>query len=261
MTTKNTQNITPASELRKIALIGYGKMGRVLEQAAQESGVEVAAIAGKLPGDDVYAELSATKAAFDCLIDFSHHSNIDRVLQYAQEHRMPAVIAVTGFSEAQQKQIQAAATVIPVVFSQNMSVGICVLKDAVARISRALGDRFDIELIEKHHNLKEDAPSGTAKMLLSALCGTAGKTIVNGRSGLQKRAKNEIGVHAVRGGTIVGEHSVIFAGADEIIEIKHTALSKRIFADGALRAARFAVTQPAGLYGMDDVLHFPSTKN
>jgi 4-hydroxy-tetrahydrodipicolinate reductase len=135
-----------------------------------------------------------------------------------------------------------------------MSLGVNVMLSAVRHMSAALGNAFDVELIEAHHNLKEDAPSGTAKMLLSALCETGGKNIVNGRSGLQKRTKNEIGVHAVRGGTIVGEHTVIFAGADEIIEIKHTALSKKIFAVGALQAARFVIHQSSGLYGMDDVL-------
>jgi 4-hydroxy-tetrahydrodipicolinate reductase len=176
------------------------------------------------------------------------------VLRYAQEKHKPLVIAVTGFSEAQQEQIYAAAANIPIVYSQNMSVGVKVLKDVVARVSKALGDSFDIELIEKHHNRKEDAPSGTAKMLLAAINGIENKTIVNGRSGMQKRAANEIGVHAIRGGTIVGEHSVIFAGGDEIIEIKHTALSKRIFADGALRAAKFVVRQKPGLYNMSEVL-------
>jgi 4-hydroxy-tetrahydrodipicolinate reductase len=239
----------------KITIVGYGKMGQVLEQAiAATAGAEVVAIVGKTPDADVYAELSAVSAAFDCIIDFSHHSNLEKVLRYAREKNKPLVLAVTGFSEAQQQQIRAAAATIPVVYSQNMSVGVNVLKDVVARISRALGDSFDIELIEKHHNLKEDAPSGTAKMLLSAVHGIDKKTIVNGRNGLQKRAKNEIGVHAMRGGTIVGEHTVVFAGNDEIIEIKHTALSKRIFADGAIRAAWFVAQQKAGLYSMEEVL-------
>ncbi|MDR1405756.1 MAG: 4-hydroxy-tetrahydrodipicolinate reductase [Prevotellaceae bacterium] len=258
--TKNQQNHPVPGELRNIAIIGYGNMGRVLEQAARERGVAIAAIAGKLPGSDVYAELSALNADVDCIIDFSHHSNIEKILRYARENNKPLVIAVTGFSEAQQKQIQAASATVPIVFSQNLSLGVNILKEVAVYISRALGSRFDIELIEKHHNRKEDAPSGTAKMLLSALCATGEKNIVNGRHGLQKRAENEIGVHAVRGGTIVGEHSVIFAGNDEIIEIKHTALSKRIFADGALRAAAFLISQPAGLYGMDEVLSASKTE-
>ena len=238
----------------KIVIIGYGKMGRVLEQTAQNNAIEVAAIVGKTPEDDVYAELSAIDKTFDCLIDFSHHNNIEKVLSFAEENRKPLVIAVTGLNETQQKQLQATAMHIPVVYSQNMSIGINVLKNLAAYLSKTLGDSFDIELIEKHHNLKEDAPSGTATMLLTAIHNAASANIVHGRKGMQKRTKGEIGVHALRGGTIVGEHSVIFAGNDEVIEIKHTALSKRIFADGALRAAQFVIRQTAGLYGMEDVL-------
>ncbi len=238
----------------KIIIVGYGKMGHVLEQAARESGVEVAAIVGREPGTDVYAELSVISAPFDCIIDFSHVGNIEKVLRYAQEHTKPVVICTTGFSEGQQNLIRDTAAKTPVVYSGNMSIGVNVLMDVVNRISAALGDSFDIELIEKHHNLKEDAPSGTAKMLLSAVHDIDKKTIVNGREGMRRRTKNEIGVHAVRGGTIVGEHSVIFAGNDEIIEIKHTALSKRIFAEGALRAAAFVTGLQPALYRMSDVL-------
>jgi 4-hydroxy-tetrahydrodipicolinate reductase len=238
-----------------IVLIGYGKMGQVVEQLLHDTpGITLTAIVGKTPNADIDTELSAIDAAFDCIIDFSHHSNIEKILHYAQAKQKPVVICTTGFNPAQEAGIKTAAQKIPVVYSQNMSVGVNVMKDVVARISAALGDNFDIELIEKHHNLKEDAPSGTAKMLLSAIHGIDKKNIVNGRNGLQKRAKNDIGVHAVRGGTIVGEHTVIFAGIDEIIEIKHTALSKKIFAAGALRAAQFVVKQKAGLYSMKEVL-------
>ena len=130
------------------------------------------------------------------------------------------------------------------------------MMNAVRSMSAALDNAFDVELIEAHHNLKEDAPSGTAKMLLSAIHHIEDKTVVYGREGHRKREKNEIAVHAVRGGTIAGVHTVLFAGADEIIEIKHTALSKKIFAVGALQAARFVIHQPPGLYGMTDVLKY-----
>ncbi|MDR3184352.1 MAG: 4-hydroxy-tetrahydrodipicolinate reductase, partial [Prevotellaceae bacterium] len=193
-------------------------------------------------------------APFDCLIDFSHHSNIEKILQYALPHQKPLVICTTGFNAVQEAQIKAAAEKLPVVYAQNMSVGVNVMMNAVKNISAALGNAFDVELIEAHHNLKEDAPSGTAKMLLSAINHIEDKTVVYGREGHRKREKNEIAVHAVRGGTIAGVHTVLFAGDDEIIEIKHTALSKKIFAMGALRAARFVVHQSPGLYGMTDVL-------
>lgn len=238
-----------------MAIVGYGKMGRALEDAiADTPETQVAAIVGKTPEADVYVELSAVRATINCLVDFSHHSNIDRVLRYAQEHNKPLVMGVTGFSEAQRRQIEAAAARIPIVYAQNMSTGVNILKNVIAYVSRTLGDEFDIEIIEKHHNRKEDAPSGTAAYWLSAIRDGAAKCAVYGRQGLRRRAAGEIGVHSVRGGSIVGEHTILFAGPDEIIELKHTALSKRVFAAGAVRAARFAVTQRPGLYGMDDVL-------
>ncbi|MDR0581902.1 MAG: 4-hydroxy-tetrahydrodipicolinate reductase [Prevotellaceae bacterium] len=241
----------------KIVLVGYGKMGQVVAQTiAETTNVELTAIAGKMPDADVYAELSAIDAPFDCLIDFSHHSNIEKILRYALTHQKPLVICTTGFNASQEEQIKTAAKRLPIVYAQNMSMGVNVMMNAVRNMSAALGNAFDVELIEAHHNLKEDAPSGTAKMLLSAIHHMEDKTVVYGREGHRKREKNEIAVHAVRGGTIAGVHTVLFAGADEIIEIKHTALSKRIFADGAIRAAQFVVTQPAGLYGMTDVLKY-----
>ncbi len=226
-----------------IILIGYGKMGQTLEQLAQSAaGIELSAVVGKAPGHDVYAELTAV-------------NNIEKILRYAQEQCKPVVICTTGFNIVEVGLITAAAKNIPIVYSQNMSLGVNVMVDAVRRMSAALGDDFDVELIEKHHNLKEDAPSGTAKMLLAAVNNVEHKTQVNGREGMKKRAKNDIGVHAVRGGTIVGEHTVIFAGNDEILEIKHTALSKKIFAAGALRAAAFLAGKNTGLYTMADVLN------
>ncbi|MDR2448884.1 MAG: 4-hydroxy-tetrahydrodipicolinate reductase [Prevotellaceae bacterium] len=239
-----------------IAIAGYGQMGRVLEQAAGESEVKVTTIVGKTPDADVYAELSAIDTPFDCLIDFSHHSNIEKILQYALTHQKPLVVCTTGFTSSQEEQIKTAAKKLPIVYAQNMSMGINVMINAVRNMSAALGNAFDVELVEAHHNLKEDAPSGTAKMLLSAIHHIEDKTVVYGREGHRKRTKNEIGAHAVRGGTIAGVHTVLFAGDDEIIEIKHTALSKKIFATGALQAARFVIHQPPGLYGMTDVLKY-----
>ncbi len=239
-----------------IILIGYGKMGQTVEQALQATpGFSLTNIVGKTPGADVYAELNANTAPVDCLIDFSHHSNIEKILQYALQNHKALVICTTGFNPLQVELIANAAAKIPIVYSQNMSLGVNVMVDAVRRMSAALGEGFDIEIIEKHHNLKEDAPSGTAKMLLSAVTGVEHKTVINGREGLRKRQPTDIGVHAVRGGTIVGEHTVLFAGNDEILEIKHTALSKKIFAAGALRAARFLSGKQPGLYTMADVLN------
>ncbi len=239
-----------------ILLIGYGKMGQVVEQVIQSTpDCVLSAIIGKTPGSDLSAELATITTPVDCMIDFSHHSNIEKILHYAVEHRKPVVICTTGFTPLQVELIANAATKIPIVYSQNMSMGVNVMVDAVQRMSKALAVDFDVEIIEKHHSLKEDAPSGTAKMLLYALKDAAQKQIVNGREGMGKRQKNEIGLHAVRGGTIVGEHTVIFAGTDEILEIKHTALSKKIFAVGALRAAAFLKARQPALYTMVDVLN------
>ncbi len=231
-------------------------MGQTVETVLQSTlGFSISAIVGKTPGGDLSAELNGITTPADCLIDFSHHSNIEKILLYAQQHNKPLVICTTGFNPVQVELIATAATKIPIVYSQNMSMGVNVMVEAVRRMSAALGDTFDIELIEKHHNLKEDAPSGTAKMLLAAVKDVDQKNLVNGREGMQKRAKNDIGIHAVRGGTIVGEHTVIFAGNDEILEIKHTALSKKIFAAGALRASQFLTGKKPALYTMSDVLN------
>ncbi|MDR0729523.1 MAG: 4-hydroxy-tetrahydrodipicolinate reductase [Prevotellaceae bacterium] len=238
-----------------IVIAGYGKMGHVMEEAIVDTpDTTVAAIVGKTPDADVYAELSSLCTAVDCLVDFSHHSNIEKILRYALTYQKPLVICTTGFTSSQEEQIKTAAEKCPIVYAHNTSMGINVMINAVRNMSAALGNAFDVELIEAHHNLKEDAPSGTAKMLLSAIHHMEDKTVVYGREGHRKREKNEIAVHAVRGGAIAGVHTVLFAGDDEIIEIKHTALSKKIFAAGALQAVRFVVHQPPGLYGMTDVL-------
>jgi 4-hydroxy-tetrahydrodipicolinate reductase len=231
-------------------------MGRMLEQAAREANdVDIVAIVGQEPTAEVYAELLSLPGAFDCLIDFSHRNNTEAVMRFAQEAGKPVVMAVTGLDAHQEAVVKAAAQNIPVVYSQNLSIGINLLLDVVRHLGQALGADYDVEIIEKHHNQKEDAPSGTANMLLAAIDSSGEKEVVHGRNGLRKRRRQEIGMHAVRGGTIVGEHLVLFAGHDEMIEIKHTALSKRLFAEGALRAARFVVKQqPAGLYTMQQVI-------
>ena len=153
----------------------------------------------------------------------------------------------------QLAEIDELAKVVPVVFSANYSLGVNVMKRVIAEITPILEDAFDIEIIEKHHNKKLDAPSGTAKMLLAAADGEGKYDHIFGREGNRKRGK-EIGVHAIRAGSIAGEHTVIYAGEDEILEVKHTAGSKKIFASGALTAAAFAKDAAAGLYSMEDVL-------
>ncbi len=232
------------------AILGAGAMGKVLAATIEEQ--EGAALAGIIEPRNG-ERLHDISGQVDVVIDFSNPENLEMLLDFCIARKCPAVIATTGFSLEQQQMITDLAQQVPVVFSANFSLGITVMKRILAEITPILEDSFDMEVIEKHHNKKLDSPSGTAKMLVSALNGEGKYEEVHGREGNRKRGK-EIGIHAVRGGTIAGEHDVIFAGEDEILEIKHTAGSKKIFAAGAVKAARFTQTAAPGLYNMEDVL-------
>jgi 4-hydroxy-tetrahydrodipicolinate reductase len=193
----------------------------------------------------------------DVVIDFSYHTCIYDLLQFGKSRKIPLVICTTGFTEEEKGLIVEASKIIPVLHSGNMSVGINLVLELVKKAADSLYGDFDIEIVEKHHNQKVDAPSGTALMIADAINETInneGEYVYERASVKKKRKKEEIGMHAIRGGTIVGEHEVIFAGPDEIIEIKHTALSRNLFAHGAIRAARFLHNQPPGLYSMKNVI-------
>lgn len=233
----------------KVALVGHGAMGQLIEKKLLDAGHEIAGIVSIGLLDDLHQ----IKEPFDVIIDFSHPSYLDMILGYIEETNTPLVVATTGYSDVQIAAIKEAGKKHPVVYTANFSLGITVFEEVLKQITPILEDSFDIEVIEKHHNKKVDAPSGTAKMLVNAMNHDHKYEEVHGRSGMSKRSK-EIGIHAVRGGTIVGEHSVIFAGEDEVFEIKHEAHSKNIFANGAIKAAVFLVGKPAGLYNMNDVL-------
>ncbi|NJL76072.1 MAG: 4-hydroxy-tetrahydrodipicolinate reductase [Saprospiraceae bacterium] len=245
-----------------IAVFGYGAMGQLVSAALEtsENMTWVGAVEPRLAAAQamVFASLEDIPTSFDVLIDFSHPANIQVILDYCQQYSKPLVICTTGLNEADLESIQLSSQFIPIVLASNTSQGVNLMHQLVAQAVKALAQDFDIELIEKHHNRKLDAPSGTANSLLetiqSSLPPSKDKDVVHGRTGMQKRTQNEIGVHSLRGGTIVGEHIVVFAGEDEIVEIKHTALSKKIFARGAVRAAQFIADQPAGLYSMKDVI-------
>lgn len=194
----------------------------------------------------------------DVIIDFSKPENIDHLLDYCVNHETAVVIATTGLSEAQEEKIIEASHKIPIFRSSNTSLGVNVLLDLVKTATRLLNDNFDIEVIEKHHNKKVDAPSGTAFMIASSINEELNQAMDYnyGRQGNHtKRNEKEIGIHSVRGGTIPGEHTVIFAGPDEMIEIKHTALSKKIFAEQAIKAAEFITHKEAKLYNMNDMMY------
>ena len=181
------------------------------------------------------------------------------MLEFAVENSIPAVISTTGLNDAQINLIKAASTKIPVFFSANMSLGVNLLCELAKKAAKVLQGSFDIEIVEAHHNQKIDAPSGTALMLADSITEALDEKPIyefDRHSKRMKRTKNEIGIHSVRGGTIVGEHDIIFAGHDEVITISHSAQSKEVFAVGSVRAAKFLYNKPAGLYDMNSVLSF-----
>lgn len=238
-----------------------GRMGAAVA-AALTPGDRIAAGVDVNPAATSRFPVFATPAEFcghaDVIIDFSHHSALAGLLEYARQSGTPAVICTTGHTEEELAAMKAASAEIPVFFSRNMSLGINLLLSLCRKAARTLGAEFDVEIIEKHHNQKLDAPSGTALMLADAIAGADDDPhpLVFDRSGRrEKRPRGEIGIHAVRGGSIVGEHEVLFAGKDEIITLTHSATSREIFASGALRAAHFLVGKPAGMYSMDDVVN------
>ena len=245
----------------RVIISGYsGSMGKVLTKCANEdSELEIVCGASK---DDLdvpfktYHKMSDVEESADVIIDFSHHSTIDDTLSYAIKTKTPIVIATTGFNDEELEKIKKASNIIPIFHSSNMSLGVNVLVKLVKEAAKSLNG-FDIEIIEKHHNKKLDAPSGTAVMIANGVKEVLPDSeYIYGRHGRSdKRSSNEIGIHAIRGGTIVGEHTTIFAGHDEVVEIKHSAQSKDIFAKGAIAAAKFLVKQEAGYYNMNNMLN------
>lgn len=192
----------------------------------------------------------------DVVIDFSRPDSLESIIKFCKEKKLPLILCTTGFSEEQVHIINDSSKYIPIFRSANMSLGINVVNSILKQVSSLLYDGFDIEIIEKHHNQKVDAPSGTALLLANTIktSVTEETRFVNGRDGLAKRQHNEIGIHAIRGGNIIGEHSVIFAGQGEVIEIKHEALSRDVFAVGALKACVFIIGKIPGMYDMDDLI-------
>ena len=207
-------------------------------------------------GNGNYKDLKEIVNKIDGIIDFSHFSLTEEILKYAIEINSPLVIATTGHTDEQKLKIEEASKKIAILKATNTSLGVNIMNQIVSYATKLLAD-FDIELIEKHHNRKLDAPSGTAVTLLEVINESFSekKNFVYGREGNKKREKNEIGVHAIRAGNIVGEHTVIFSSGDEIIEIKHEALSRKIFADGAVKAILSLTNKPSGLYLMKDILN------
>ena len=243
-----------------------GKMGQVISRLAVEfAGVEIVA------GVDVNNNLSNYYPAFksidevdksikfDVIIDFSHPSSFEPLMKYCSENCAPIVVATTGLSEEQKSKMQEYKEKFPLFFTANMSLGINLIMDLAKKAAKVLEGNFDIEIMEKHHNKKIDAPSGTALAIADEINSVLTEKcdyVFDRSSRREKRTQSEIGIHAIRGGTIVGEHSIIFAGTDEVVEIKHSANSKEIFGIGALKAAVFmhGKSQSPGLYNMNDLI-------
>lgn len=239
-----------------------GHMGRVIadvianrEDCTVLAGVDP--VGTSYAGFPVYPSFDQVEEKADVIIDFSHPSALGGVLDYAKSHFTPVVIGSTGYTSEQKQQIQDAAKEIPVFFSFNMSLGVNLMVNLAKKAAQVLGDQFDIEIVEKHHNQKIDAPSGTALMIADAIQETMGGNMVyqyDRHAQRKKREHNEIGIHSVRGGTIVGEHQVIFAGRDEVVTLTHEAHSKQVFAVGAVNAAVFLEKKTPGLYDMGAML-------
>ncbi len=247
----------------KILLNGVnGRLGQTLvSDIAATEGMEVAAGVDALPDArqnpfPVYATFDEVKETADVIIDFSRPAALPSLLQFAQDKNMGAVLATTGYTDTDKMMIAKYAGHVPLFYSANMSLGVNLQMALAQKAAKVLKDKFDIEIVEKHHNLKVDSPSGTALSLAEAInSATQGEhEFVYGRHAVnQRRQAGEIGIHAVRGGTVVGEHDILFLGPDEVIEINHRALSKQVFSQGALRAAQFICGKPAALYSMQDI--------
>lgn len=249
--------------MTKILLSGCnGTMGHVITaRAASREDCEIVAgidqSAGASASYPVYAKPADIAEQADVLVDFSHPTLLPSLLQYGEKTNTPLVLCTTGYHAAQVETIRRVAQTVPIFYSGNMSLGINLLIELARKAAQVLGGGFDVEIIEKHHNQKIDAPSGTALMIADAVSAARGEPthyVYDRHSQRKKRDSSEIGIHSVRGGTIVGEHEVIFAGPQEVVTLSHSAQSKEIFANGAINAAIFLAKQPAGLYDMSHLL-------
>lgn len=246
----------------KVLLCGAsGHMGRVISELSKKRD-DIKIVCGfdinSAQGYDypVYDSFDKPFPCADVMIDFSHPSAFDQVARYAKSKSMPVVFATTGLSASHMEKMKELSDQVPVFYSANMSLGVNYMLDLVTRLTK-IAKGFDIEIVERHHRRKIDAPSGTALKIADAINEAAGNRFTYVYDRESKRAARtdaEIGISAVRGGTIVGEHTVIFAGHDELIEIRHSAMSREIFAVGALDAAVFIKDKDPGLYGMNDML-------
>lgn len=247
----------------KIALNGVcGRMGHVLaDLIASKEGLSVSFGIDKIEGPysfPVYnsPESVPSNAECDVIIDFSHFTAVPGIVNFAVSRKLPIVVCTTGLDADCKALLEAASKTIPVFYSANMSIGVSLVKLLCKKAADFLGDDFDIEIVERHHNQKLDAPSGTAIAIADAINTDDKYEYVYDRHSVRKkREKQEIGISSVRGGSIVGDHEVIFAGPNEVIEINHHAQSRNVFADGAVKAAIFVADKKPGMYNMESMLN------
>ena len=236
-----------------------GKIGNLVYKQSKKNGFNVVCgVDRNIIGEfdcPVYKSFDEIKTYADVVIDFSSPDLIEGIFKFATQSHIPVVLGTTGYDEHQEVEIKTAAEKVAVFRSDNFSLGINVVKKLCFEATKRLSD-FDIEIIDVHHRNKLDSPSGTTNVIYDSIVSALDekKIAVYGRNGAKRRSKNEIGIHSVRGGSVVGEHEILFLGGNESITIKHTAYSKELFADGAIKAARFIKNKKVGLYGMDDLL-------
>lgn len=245
----------------KIILCGAcGRMGKNVTELSSQFGAEIVCGVDTHPAPmpyPVYQTFLEEIPEADVLIDFSSAEDLETRLAFCKKRNLAIVVAFTGYSQTDEAPLNEYSKSIPIFRSGNFSIGINLLQLLAKQAATILGNSFDAEIIERHHNQKKDAPSGTALMLANTLHDAYNGTKQNvyGRYGMVgARSKSEIGIHAVRGGTIVGEHEIMFAGEDEIITLSHSARSRKVFAQGALRAAQWLTSKTFGTYNMDDML-------
>ena len=235
----------------RIVLIGRGKMGALIRETAAAAGDEIEAAFGR---DDL-DQLGKLGKAADVVMDFSRPAALPEIAAYVRRTGTPLLSGTTGYTEAEKERLFALGSAVPVLWSANYSLGVAVLARALRVIAPVLGQDFDIEITETHHNQKADAPSGTAKLLLEAVDPRHRLRPVYGREGnVGKREKNEVGIHALRGGTVAGTHTVHFFGPDEELELTHRAASRQIFVNGALHMAHLLPGRTNGVYDLQKIL-------
>ena len=235
----------------RVLLIGRGKMGRLIEETARANGDEVVDVFGH---DDL-DRLGGLGRVADVVVDFSRPEALPEICSYVRRTGTALLSGTTGYTAAEKAALESLGTSAPVLWSANYSLGVAVLVRALREVSGVLKPDFDIELTETHHNQKADAPSGTAKLLLTAIDPQHQLTPVYGREGsCGRRKENEVGIHALRGGTVAGTHTVHFFGPDEELEFTHRAASRQIFVNGALHMARLLPGKPNGVYDLQKIL-------